>query len=83
MIIGYKKIKHCEPGQLVRFEDGQYAVVSEYGSNERPHRDTILLGSGEYFNWSNPDEWVAIIDTEHVEVEAAFEADYPNQATKE
>ena len=67
----------------MRFESGSYIVISEYGKNKEAHKgeffDAIFLDTGEYYAWRNPDEWVAIIDMDDIETDAAFEAEYPPQ----
>jgi len=76
-IVGYKRLKNCKPGSLIRLKSGDYAVVSEYRSNENSMRyDAYLIGSGEYLH-SDGDEWVIIADIRLIEVEIAEEVEYP------
>lgn len=77
MIQGYKKVKDCEPGDLIRFEDGEYAVISEYRSNGKSY-DGYIVESGEALH-ANPDIWVAIIDIDFLESNMADEVNYPQQ----
>ena len=78
MIKGYKKLKDIEPGSLIRFRDGEYALTSEYRTGDSKHLDTYSAESGEMLH-ANPDTWVAIIDLDCIEVEALEEADYPDE----
>lgn len=79
MIIGYKKLKYCEPGQLVRFSDGTYLLLSEYKTGDSQILDAYISGTGEHFvdSANSGNEWVAIIDYRWLEQYAEDEAEYP------
>lgn len=81
MILGYKKLKDCEPGQLIRFEFGSYLLLSEYRTGNGKTWDAYISGSGENFaqgeKWA--DTWVAIIDLDWLELNIQEELDYPPQ----
>ena len=77
MIIGYKKIKHVEPGSLIRTKHGSYAVISEYNTSSAKHFDGFLLETGEALH-CDPDEWVAIIDLDVIETEIQEDLEYPD-----
>lgn len=76
VIKGYKKLRTVPPGSLIRFRDGEYALVSEYHTSDSGYHDTYLYGTGEIVHVDG-DEWVAIIDLGAIEVEALEEAEYP------
>ena len=80
MILGYKKLKDCSAGQLVRLECGIYLILSEYGNDDGVN-DAYISGSGESFAQRNPNEWVAIIDLEWLELNLKDELDYPKSFT--
>lgn len=78
MIVGYQRLKNCEPGQLVRFESGTYALLSEYFTGHPTIPDAYIAGSGENLCSNNPEEWVAIISLDEIEANVADERlDYP------
>jgi hypothetical protein len=76
MIKGYKKLRTVEAGSLIRFQDGTYAMVSEYHTGGKAYRDSYLLCTGEFCH-ADSEEWVAIIDLAEIEVEALEESEYP------
>lgn len=82
MILGYKKLKDCEPGQLVRLWSGSYLLLSEYRSGTRHTLDSYISGSGEAFANGDAyaDEWVAIIDLDWIEVNLEDDLDYPGES---
>lgn len=83
MILGYKKLKDCEPGQLVRLEGGSYLLLSEYRTGNDKVFDAYISGSGENFAAGErfADTWVAIIDLGWIELNIEDELEYPVQPT--
>ena len=80
MILGYKKLRYCEPGQLVRLEDGTYLLLSEYRTGEEAKTlDTYISGSGENFAAGDKyaETWVVIIDLDWMEDYLQSEIEYP------
>ena len=58
LILGYKKLKDCSPGQLIRFECGTYMILSEYRGDDGI-LDAYISGSGE--NFALPDrDWETV-----------------------
>lgn len=80
MVLGYKKLKDCSPGQLVRFEFGTYMILSEYRGDDGI-LDAYISGSGESLATRNGDEWVAIIDLSWLELNLKDEVAYPKSFT--
>jgi len=80
MIKGFKKLRLVEPGSLIRFRDGEYALVSEYHTGDKGHYDTYLYGTGKMCHVDS-DEWVAIVDIQAIEVEIFEEAEYPAEGS--
>lgn len=80
MLKGYKKLKSVRPGELVRFRNGTYIIVSEYHNTDGTP-EAHLSGSGEYMATCDMNEWVAIIDMESIDSELAEEFDYPGTKT--
>lgn len=76
---GFVQLKHASPGDIVRFENGGYAIVSEYGYEAGKGFNMYLDGSGESWGGSNPDEWVAVMDMEAIEqtLELFDDVQYP------
>lgn len=79
MIIGYKKLKHCEAGSLIRTKEGTFALLSEYMGNLGIFSGYIFE-SGETFCPQDADEWVAIISLEQLEADISEELDYPSNS---
>lgn len=81
MIIGYRKLKHCTPGSLIRLRDSEeYILLTEYHSfngGKTGVFDGYILGTGEAFHPKNENEWVAIIGLEQLEADISEELEYP------
>lgn len=77
MIIGYKRLKHCEAGSLIRTKDGSFVMLSEYMGNDNVFSGYIFE-SGENFCPKDPNEWVAIICLGQLEADISEELEYPN-----
>lgn len=79
MIIGYRKLKHCTAGSLIRLKSGTFVLLSEYrtfNNSNNGHFDGYILESGEAFH-GKPDEWVAIIGLGQLEADIREELEYP------
>lgn len=68
---GFKQLKNCNPGELVRFNNGDHAVISEYRSGNSTNYDGYLLDSGECLH-ADPNEWVLVIDLFSLEIESGM-----------
>lgn len=82
MIIGYKKLKHCEAGSLIRTKDGTFALLSQYhsfNSGASGYFDGYIMDSGEAFH-ADKEEWVAIIGLGQLEADISEELDYPSNS---
>lgn len=82
MILGYKKLKQCTGGQLVRFASGTWALLSEYYAPNSDVPKGYIVGTGEALHCDNPDEWVLVIDTDDLEESLLVNegVDYPNDS---
>lgn len=75
MIKGFKKLHMVEPGSLIRFDDGVYALISEYRTNGS--YNVYLQGTGEIVAMGNDEAWVAIVDMQAIEDAIFEELEYP------
>lgn len=82
MILGYKQAKHCTGGQLVRFESGTWALLSEYYDESGDLPKAYIVGTGEAVQWKSPNEWVLVVDDAALEEDLLnnHELEYPNDS---
>lgn len=82
MIKGFMRLKMVEPGAVIRFRWGGYAVVSEYRDGDDGHFAMYVNGSGEALH-TDGNEWVAVMDMESIEAQLSFdEYEYPKDAPR-
>lgn len=80
LVAGFKRLKDCKPGQLVRFESGTFVLLAEYrtfNGGLSAVWDGYIVGSGEAFHPKDPNEWVAIVDMGWLEIEIDENEIYP------
>lgn len=67
-LTGYKQLKDCKGGELIRFADGTFAMMSIYDSSDTNIKASYLWGSGDAMgSGQDPNEWVAVIDLSTVD----------------